>query len=254
MTPKSAAETLSAPTFSIDRPNQLLWRGDTPTKVPPKVFQLLSYLRDNPGRIIEYDELLDAVWPREFVQPEILKTYVKTIRRLLEDDAHAPHFIETRARCGYSFIGQLPDRAERADRASPAPSRLIGRDDALATLQAALRSTDGGQRRVMFVVGEAGIGKTRLLDEFLARAAPSDAAVLRAIAPRHSIRRTAFHRCASSRVSCRSAAAASLATRAGASQQRAAAIPNGCAAMSRRWRPSTRRSWWSRTCNGPTSR
>ena len=162
--------------FSIDRANQLLWKGDTPTKVPPKVFQLLLYLRDNPGRIVEYDELLDAVWPREFVQPEILKTYVKTIRRLLEDDAHAPHFIETRARCGYTFIGQLPDRCERS---SPAPSRLIGRDDALAALQGALRAAEGGQRRVMFVVGEAGIGKTRLIDELLARAAPSDASVLR---------------------------------------------------------------------------
>ena len=162
--------------FSIDRANQLLWNGDTPTKVPPKVFQLLLYLRDNPGRIIEYDELLDAVWPREFVQPEILKTYVKTIRRLLEDDAHAPHFIETRTRCGYTFIGQLPDRG---DCAAPSPSRLIGRDAALAALQAALRAAEGGQRRVTFVVGEAGIGKTRLIDEFLARAALTDPAVLR---------------------------------------------------------------------------
>ena len=178
MPSRSAAEIAPAPAFSIDRPNQLIWRDDTPTKVPPKVFQLLSYLRDNPGRIIEYDELLDAVWPREFVQPEILKTYVKTIRRLLEDDAHAPHFIETRARCGYSFIGQLPDRCDRA-LASPSPTRLIGRDTALAGLQAALRDVEGGQRRVMFVVGEAGIGKTRLIDEFLARAALPDLVVLR---------------------------------------------------------------------------
>ena len=72
--------------FSIDRANQLLWNADTPARVPPKVFQLLLYLRDNPGRIIEYDELLDAVWPREFVQPEILKTYVKTIRRLRSEE------------------------------------------------------------------------------------------------------------------------------------------------------------------------
>jgi len=179
MSNTSAEDNGSAPAFSIDRPNQMIWRGDTPIKVPPKVFQLLSYLRDNPGRIIEYDELLDAVWPREFVQPEILKTYVKTIRRLLEDDAHAPHFIETRARCGYSFIGQLPDRPERSERASPAPSRLIGRDDALASLQAALRAAEGGQRRVMFVVGEAGIGKTRLIDEFLARTTQSESTVLR---------------------------------------------------------------------------
>ena len=166
MTKAPAAETAPAPVFSIDRPNQLLWRGDTPTKVPPKVFQLLAYLRDNPGRIIEYDELLDAVWPREFVQPEILKTYVKTIRRLLDDDAQSPRFIETRARCGYSFIGQLP---ERCTRGSTAPSRLVGRDEPLASLQTGWRAALEGRRQVVFVVGEAGIGKTRLIDEFVSR-------------------------------------------------------------------------------------
>ncbi len=166
MSKKTAAEAASAPALSIDRPNQLLWHGDTPTKVPPKVFQLLVYLRDNPGRIIEYDELLDAVWPREFVQPEILKTYVKTIRRMLDDDAQSPRFIETRARCGYSFIGQLPDRCTRG---SPAPSRLVGRDEPLARMQAGWRAELEGQRQIVFVVGEAGIGKTRLIDEFVSR-------------------------------------------------------------------------------------
>ena len=176
MSNKPAAETASAPAFSIDRPNQLLWRGDTPTKVPPKVFQLLVYLRDNPGRIVEYDELLDAVWPREFVQPEILKTYVKTIRRLLDDDAQSPHFIETRARCGYCFIGQLPDRCTRG---SPAPSRLVGRDEQLATLQTGWRAALSGQRQIVFVVGEAGIGKTRLIDEFVSRVDDGEVGVCR---------------------------------------------------------------------------
>jgi len=152
--------------FSIDRPNQLLWHGQTPVKVPPKVFLLLLYLRDNPGRILDYDELLDAVWPREFVQPEILKTYVKTIRRLLEDDAQTPRFIETRARCGYRFIGELPDRNERA---APSSARLVGRDTEMASLLAAWRAAGSGQRRFVFLSGEAGIGKTRLIDEFVVR-------------------------------------------------------------------------------------
>lgn len=176
MTNKPAAETASAPAFSLDRPNQLLWRGDAPTKVPPKVFQLLVYLRDNPGRIVEYDELLDAVWPREFVQPEILKTYVKTIRRLLDDDAQSPRFIETRARCGYSFIGQLPDRCTRG---SPSPSRLVGRDEQFASLQKGWRAALSGQRQIVFVVGEAGIGKTRLIDEFVSRVDDGEVGVCR---------------------------------------------------------------------------
>ena len=171
-----AADTASAPVFSIDRPSQLLWRGDAPKRVPPKVFQLLTYLRDNPGRIIDYDELLDAVWPREFVQPEILKTYVKTIRRLLEDDAHSPRFIETRARCGYSFIGQLPDRCAHE---SINPSRLVGCDGHLASLQSVWGTALSGRRQMVFLVGGAGIGKTRLIDEFVSRVDDGSAAVCR---------------------------------------------------------------------------
>ena len=163
--------TSAVPKFTIDRPNQLLWRGDTPTKVPPKVFQFLAYLRDNPGRILEYEELLDAVWPREFVQPEILKTYIKTIRRLLEDDAQAPRFIETRPRSGYSFIGELP---EHGNKVGGVPSRLIGREAILASLRDAHLAALTGERRIVFVVGEAGIGKTRVIDEFLAGVSAQD--------------------------------------------------------------------------------
>lgn len=151
-------------TFTLDRQNQQLWCGDTPTNVAPKVFQLLVYLRDNPGRIIDYDELLDAVWPREAVQPEILKTYIKTIRRLLDDDPQNPTFIETRTRRGYCFIGKLPDRCN--DSTAPA-ERLIGREDALESLRRSFGNASHARRQVVFLVGEAGIGKTSLLDEFV---------------------------------------------------------------------------------------
>lgn len=161
----AAASPSKENAYSLDCLNQQLWFGETPSNVPPKVFQLLVYLRDNPGRIIDYDELLDAVWPREAVQPEILKTYIKTIRRLLGDDPHHPTFIETRMRCGYRFIGKLPDRCN--DTSTPA-ERLIGREDALKTLRRSFGIAMHGRRQVVFVVGEAGIGKTRLLDEFVA--------------------------------------------------------------------------------------
>jgi hypothetical protein len=157
--------TAVSPRFTIDRPNQLLWRDDVPVKVAPKVFQLLLYLRDKPGRILEFEELLDAVWPREFVQPEILKTYIRSIRKLLDDDPQAPRFIETRPRSGYRFIGLLPDRCDIADMA---PGGLVGRENALTKLQAARSAAFTGQRRMVFIVGEAGSGKTRVLDEFLA--------------------------------------------------------------------------------------
>lgn len=172
----ASAPDASKSEFSLDRQNQQLWCGSTPTNVPPKVFQLLLYLRDNPGRIIEYDELLDAVWPTDAVQPEILRTYIKTIRRLLGDDPQRPTFIETRTRRGYCFIGKLPDRCN--DSTVPA-ERLIGREDALEALRRSFGTASNGHRQVIFLVGEAGIGKTSLLDEFVKWSAEQDAIACR---------------------------------------------------------------------------
>jgi DNA-binding NarL/FixJ family response regulator len=55
-------------------------------------------------------------------------------------------------------------------------NRLVGRDDELRRLRQVVASGDG--MRVALVGGEAGIGKTRLIDEAL-HAAPADALVLR---------------------------------------------------------------------------
>ena len=58
----------------------------------------------------------------------------------------------------------------------PGAARLVGRDDELGVLVAAALSGPGG---VTLVTGEAGSGKTRLLDEVATRAAAAGARVLR---------------------------------------------------------------------------
>jgi predicted ATPase/class 3 adenylate cyclase len=46
---------------------------------------------------------------------------------------------------------------------------LVGRDEELSAMLAAFERAAGGQAEVVSLVGEAGIGKSRLLDEFMAR-------------------------------------------------------------------------------------
>ena len=57
-----------------------------------------------------------------------------------------------------------------AARAAHGLSPFVGRDDALATLERVLAAARGGRGQVALVVGEAGIGKSRLLLEFRRRA------------------------------------------------------------------------------------
>jgi len=76
------------PPFPLDTENQCLWRrrdapGDERVLLTPKAFAVLRYLVEHAGRLVTQDELLDAVWPDTFVQPEVLKYQIADIRGTL---------------------------------------------------------------------------------------------------------------------------------------------------------------------------
>ena len=164
--------------FRVDTVNQCLWRrrdsGDEERiLLPPKAYGVLRHLIEHAGRLVTQDELLDAVWPGRFIQPEGLKSQILYIRRVLEDDPKRPRFIETLPRRGYRFIGA---DSEVALPSAPvetrlAETRLVGRAQALSELNDASRSASEHKRQIVFVTGESGIGKTALIDAFLHQAA-----------------------------------------------------------------------------------
>jgi pimeloyl-ACP methyl ester carboxylesterase len=81
-----------------------LYRSGAVVPLAPKAFALLEYMARRPGRLISKHELLSALWPGVYVSDAVLKTTVRDLRRALEDDSHAPRFIETAHRRGYRFI------------------------------------------------------------------------------------------------------------------------------------------------------
>jgi tetratricopeptide (TPR) repeat protein len=136
----------------------------------PKVFQVLDYLVRHAGRLVTQEELLEAVWPETYVQPEILRTYILEIRKALDDPAKKPRFIETLPKRGYRFIAPLTEEVATTP-VEPAPDTLVGRETLLAELQGHLDQASRGHRRIVFITGEPGIGKTSLVDAFAHSAA-----------------------------------------------------------------------------------
>jgi DNA-binding winged helix-turn-helix (wHTH) protein len=90
--------------FRLDTSNECLWNSGVQIALPPKPFAILRYLVENPGRLITHDELLDALWPETYVQPQVLRTYMLELRKVLGDDAGAPRFIQTLPKRGYCFV------------------------------------------------------------------------------------------------------------------------------------------------------
>ena len=101
--------------------NHCLWSGEKRVRIPPKAFDVLRYLVENPGRLVTQDELLEALWTETYVNPEILRKYILDIRRILGDRPDKPVFIETVTKRGYRFIAPVAEDTEAAPASLPAP-------------------------------------------------------------------------------------------------------------------------------------
>jgi DNA-binding winged helix-turn-helix (wHTH) protein/tetratricopeptide (TPR) repeat protein len=156
--------------FRLDEVNQCLWRGSTRISLMPKPFAVLRYLVNHAGRLVPHEELLNAIWPDTFVQPEVLRRYILEIRRVLGDEVEDPHFVETLPKRGYQFIAEVTDTTISPSGTPFQLPKLVGRKSALSDLDRYLERTIHGERQIVFISGEAGIGKTSLVDAFQQRA------------------------------------------------------------------------------------
>ncbi len=154
--------------FRLDVEDQSLWRDDRRVPLTPKAFAVLQFLVERAGRLVSQTELLEALWPDTFVQPEVLKSQILDIRGALGDRPKDPLFIETVPRRGYRFIAPVRDaRPAAAAPAEPEPAAIVGRDVALEELRNALNRAENGERQIVWVTGEQGMGKTTLVETFL---------------------------------------------------------------------------------------
>ena len=161
--------------FQLDEANACLLCNGEAVALPPTPFKLLCVLAGQPASLLSKDALLDAVWGHRFVSESVLKTAISDLRTALGDDARQPRFIETVSRRGYRFIAasssapSLPPAPAMVPTAGvqSAPS-LIGRTDAISRLHRAWQRANGGQRALVWLAGEPGIGKTALIEHFVA--------------------------------------------------------------------------------------
>jgi DNA-binding winged helix-turn-helix (wHTH) protein len=157
--------------FRLDPVNECLLRDGDGERLPltPKGFAVLNHLVARAGRLVTKDELMGAVWPGTYVQEEILKTYVRKLRRVLGDDAENPAFIGTQTGRGYRFVAPVTEDRSEPPESSPVEkhTRLFGRDTELAYLETCYQRALTGVRQVVFVTGEPGIGKTALIEAFV---------------------------------------------------------------------------------------
>lgn len=159
--------------YRLDIGNAQLRKMDREIALPPKAFAMLAYLVEHQGLLVTKDELLDAVWGRRYVTEGVLKTTAQILRQALSDDSKTPRYLETVHRRGYRFIAEAivssgytaRQLSVKFDFEQPL---LVGRGGELQQLQYCLNLAASGKPQLVFLTGEAGIGKTALIEHFLA--------------------------------------------------------------------------------------
>src|ERR1700756_2533112 len=125
--------------FRLDVVNHCLWRCENRVSLTPKAFDVLRYLVEHADRLVTQDEIVEALWPETYVNPEIIKKYILEIRKGLGDRHDKPEFIETFPKRGYQFVAAVSDDFVVGSQDLVAGSKeIVGRDTALAQLHSSL--------------------------------------------------------------------------------------------------------------------
>ena len=177
--------------FRLDVLDERLWECDRSVRLGHKALAVLQRLVSQPGQLVTKDDLLATAWPDTAVSDEVLTTAMRELRRALGDPARTPRFVETVHGRGYRFIAPVAEtdipvlkaksttaQSNEADALVPCPfprvassGRLVGREAEWVRLEEWYATVQQGRRQIGFVAGEAGIGKTALVEAFVSELA-----------------------------------------------------------------------------------
>jgi len=171
------SENDTATRYSLDARDQRLWRGSVEVAIPPKPFLVLLCLVENANSLVTREMLLEAVWPGVTVSADAVRYSLRQVRRSLGDRLEDPLFIETVPRRGWRFLGQVTLQSKQVwqleafepDQLSvpESTSILVGRERELRELAQLLEQARSGRCQLALVAGDAGVGKTTVVDAFL---------------------------------------------------------------------------------------
>jgi two-component system, OmpR family, KDP operon response regulator KdpE len=91
---------------------RLVTKGGAPVRLTPKEFDLLHYLMAHAGAPVTHAHLLRVIWGYEHAnQVEYLRTFMRQLRKKIEDDPSHPRYLLTESHIGYCFVE--PSRAQK---------------------------------------------------------------------------------------------------------------------------------------------
>ena len=215
-----SSQSLKFGPYRLDRDQRLLFRGSEIIPLAPRIYDTLLALVESGGRVAEKEDLLKRVWQDAFVEEGSLARNVSSLRKTLGEGPGDHKYIITVPKRGYRFAATLTtsqalDQQEAGGdskwsglasaqpsigkengtkpfstshpaserRAQTIAQSFVGRELEMKRLEGHFESMLAGDGKLVFLTGEAGIGKSSLAQWFT-----------NAIHPRHPELRVAIGR------------------------------------------------------------
>jgi len=98
--------------FRLDTNRRRLLREGELVPLSPKAIEILTLLVQNPGKLLEREMLIEAVWPDTIVEDANLTVAISQLRKAINENGDRAEFIQTIPRVGYRFVADIREVAE----------------------------------------------------------------------------------------------------------------------------------------------
>ncbi|MEY4509880.1 MAG: hypothetical protein RLZZ450_2002 [Pseudomonadota bacterium] len=164
--------------FEFDDELMQLRRSDKVVRLELVSRRVLAMLLRRAGEVVTKEDLLLEVWEGRNVADNCVTVAMARLRKALDTANDDGDFVLTLYGRGYRFVGAVVARPSVIDVSREVPSsppasaldvvqplaRFVGRERVLSRLRQALSDAQSGRGRLCALVGEAGIGKTRVVE------------------------------------------------------------------------------------------
>jgi DNA-binding winged helix-turn-helix (wHTH) protein/pimeloyl-ACP methyl ester carboxylesterase len=93
--------------FQVDASKRLLFENGEIVSLTPKAFDTLLALVESQGNVVSKEELMQIVWPNQFLEENNLAQNIHAIRRALGEGIGNARYVETIPKRGYRFVAQI---------------------------------------------------------------------------------------------------------------------------------------------------
>jgi DNA-binding winged helix-turn-helix (wHTH) protein/class 3 adenylate cyclase/predicted ATPase len=97
--------------YVLDTLRYELQRAGVPQALRPKAYAVLAYLLAHRDRVVTKQELLEQVWPGQFVEETTLASCIMEVRKALGDSGPTPQLVQTVRSRGYRFVAPVQEES-----------------------------------------------------------------------------------------------------------------------------------------------